>query len=189
MTEIPETHREVGRRRIAAGDARTAIIRRTISAPIETVWAACSEPDRLNRFFLPVTGNLRPGGNFQFQDQAGGQILRCDPPHHIAVTWDYPGRAVDEVTLHLSPGPNGDTVLELEHATVTKLVEWDGQMFDVIPGVAAPWETILDYLAKYLRGELPDAPGVEWYTPNPEDQALDAQRTEIWTALADSAPS
>lgn len=74
------------------------------------------------------------------------------------MTWAYGDRPVDKVELRLSPDKDGDTVLELEHATVSKLVEWDGQMLDVIPGVGAGWEPALDYLRKFLRHELPDAP-------------------------------
>jgi hypothetical protein len=38
---LTATHREVGRRRIAAGEARTALMRRRYEAPIEEVWDAC----------------------------------------------------------------------------------------------------------------------------------------------------
>src|SRR5215210_5060632 len=69
-TELPGTFREVGRRRIAAGDARSAILRRTYDAPIDDVWSACTEPERLNRWFLPVSGDLRPGGSFSLQGNA-----------------------------------------------------------------------------------------------------------------------
>ena len=48
---LTELHREVGRRRIAAGEARTAVLRRRYDAPIEDVWEACTEPDRINRWF------------------------------------------------------------------------------------------------------------------------------------------
>lgn len=59
---LAETHRVVGRRRIAAGDATTALMRRRYDAPIDDVWDACTNPDRINRWFLPVTGDLRAGG-------------------------------------------------------------------------------------------------------------------------------
>jgi hypothetical protein len=56
---LSETQREVGRRRIAAGDARTARIRRRYDAPIADVWDACTDPERIARWFLPVSGDLR----------------------------------------------------------------------------------------------------------------------------------
>jgi hypothetical protein len=44
-----EIHREVGRRQIAAGEARTALLRRRYDAPIEDVWDACTDPVRVAR--------------------------------------------------------------------------------------------------------------------------------------------
>jgi uncharacterized protein YndB with AHSA1/START domain len=185
---ITGTHREVGRRRIAAGEARTALIRRRYDAPIEDVWEACTDPERLSRWFLPVTGDLRVGGRFSLAGNASGEILRCEPPRLLAVTWVYGDRPVDEVELRLSPGEADDTVLVLEHASVSGLVEWEGQMLDVIPGVGVGWELPLTYaLPKYLRGELPDAPAAEWYEPGPEDEELAIRIGRAWAALVAAA--
>lgn len=185
---LTETHREVGRRQIAAGEARTALIRRRYDAPIEDVWDACTDPDRLNRWLLPVTADLRVGGTFSLEGNASGEILRCEPPRLLTVTWSYGDRAVDEVELRLSPGADGDTVLELEHATVTELVEWDEQLFDAILGVGVGWEMPLTYaLTKYLRGELPDAPLSEWYKPTSEHFELQEQCGQAWASVVDEA--
>jgi uncharacterized protein YndB with AHSA1/START domain len=178
------TEREVGRRRIAAGEARTAVIRRRYDAPIEDVWDACTDPERINRWFLPVSGDLRLGGTFSLDGNASGEIVRCEPPRLLGLTWVYGDRPVDEVELRLSPGERGDTVLELEHATVSTVVEWEGQLLDVIPGVGAGWEPPLAWsLPKYLRGELPDAPAAEWFEPTAEIDDLVRRSGEAWTAL------
>jgi uncharacterized protein YndB with AHSA1/START domain len=181
---LTELHREVGRRRIAAGEARTAVLRRRYDAPIEDVWEACTVPDRINRWFLPVTGDLRVGGSFSLEGNASGEILRCEPPHLLAVTWVYSDRPVDEVELRLSAGAGGGIVLDPDHATVSTKVEWDGQLLDVIPGVGSGWELPLSYsLPRYLRGELPDAPASEWYEPAPEHMELAERSAEAWAAL------
>jgi uncharacterized protein YndB with AHSA1/START domain len=188
MTDVDETERSVGRRRIAAGDARTVVIRRRYAAPVEDVWAACTEPGRLDRWFLAVSGDLRPGGRFQLAGNAGGEIVRCEPPRLLHVTWVYGDRPVDEVVLRLEPGPDGDTLFELEHATVSTLVEWEGRMLDVVPGIGEGWELPLVYaLPAYLRGELPDAPAAEWFEFTPEIQALGARAAERWTELSQAA--
>jgi uncharacterized protein YndB with AHSA1/START domain len=179
------THREVGRRQIAAGEARTALIRRRYDAPIEDVWDACTSSDRLNRWFLPVTGDLHPGGAFSVEGNARGEILRCEPPRLLTVTWVYGDRPVDEVELRLAEA-DGETLFELEHATVSGRVEWEGEMVDVIPGVGAGWEVPLMYLGRFLRGELPDAPTMEWYKPNPEDEDLAHRSGEAWKALVET---
>src|SRR5690349_20978581 len=113
---MAETQRGIGRRRIAAGEARTAIIRRWYDAEIEDVWDACTAPERIGRWFLPVTGKLRLGGTFHLAGNASGEVLRCEPPRLLRVSWAYGGRPTDEVELRLSPGANDGTLLELEHA-------------------------------------------------------------------------
>ena len=41
---------------------------------------------------MPVSGDLRLGGRFQLQGNAGGGITRCAPPRHLAVTWEFGGQ-------------------------------------------------------------------------------------------------
>ncbi len=186
LSVLTDTDRAMGRRRIAAGEARTALIRRRYAAPIDDVWDACTNPARLSRFFIKPTGDLREGGTFHLEGNASGEILSCEPPRLLRVTWAYGDRAVDEVELRLFPGEHGDTVLELEHATVTGRVEWDGEMVAVIPGVGVGWELSLNYLAKYLRGDLPDAPPTEWYDEdNPEDQAFATRCGQAWAVVVE----
>ena len=186
---LNETHRAVGRRHIAAGEARTTLMRRRYDAPIEDVWAACTDPDRLNRWFLPVTGDLRVGGTFSLAGNARGEILRCAPPRLLTVTWVYEDRPAGEVELRLSPGADGDTVLELEHAFISESVsavilnDPETGMY----GIGAGWEAPLDYLGKYLRDELPDAPATEWYEMNPQDEELATRRGQAWAAVVAAA--
>ena len=44
------------------------------------MWDACTDPERIGRWFLPVSGDLRLGGRYQLEGNAGGEILRCEPP-------------------------------------------------------------------------------------------------------------
>ena len=178
-----ETHREVRRRRIAAGEARTTLIRRRYAAPTGTVWDACTDPERLGRWFLPVTGEFRVGGTFALEGNAHGEILRCQAPHLLSLTWAYGDRPVDEVALRLSPDKDGGTVLELEHATVSGLVEWDGQMLDVLPDVGAGWEMGLFALGMYLRDGLPIVAAEFERTPAVQDLAERSGRA--WAALVE----
>jgi uncharacterized protein YndB with AHSA1/START domain len=180
-----EVDRAIGSKQIAAGQARTAVIRCHYDAAIEDVWNAWTEPDRLNRWFLQVSGDLRPGGTFQFEGNAHGEIVRCERPRLLAVTWIYGDMPVDEVELRLTPGENGGTTVEIEHATVSTFVEWEGQQVDVISGVGSGWEVPLAYaLPAYLRGELPDKPASEWFEFTPEILQVGAEIAEAWTKLA-----
>jgi len=188
-SSLTERHREVGRRRIAAGEARTAVIRRRYDAPVQGLWDACTDPARLNRWFLKVSGDLRVGGTFSLAGNASGEILRCEPPRLLTVTWVYGDRPADEVELRLVPGKDAHTVLELEHASVCETAP-DG-VADAILGVGVGWEMALDYLEKFFRGELPDTPGQEHaqqdFEPTPEDMERADRRGQAWAALIGAA--
>jgi uncharacterized protein YndB with AHSA1/START domain len=181
--------RDVGRRHIGAGEARSAILRRRYDAPIEDVWDACTNPDRLRRWFLPVSGELQTGGTFQIEGNAGGEILRCEPPHRLSVTWVYGDRPTDEVELRLASGADGDTLLVLEHATVADTVEWEGQEYDALFGVGTGWELPLDLaLPAHLRGELDEAPPPEFLT-SPEVKEAEGRAIEAWSRVITAARS
>ena len=103
-----------GSRTFQAGEARTLTLARTYDASLEDVWDACTNPERIPRWFLPVSGDLREGGGYQLEGNAGGQIERCEPPHRFTATWAYGGN-VSWIELRLSEEPGGATRFELEH--------------------------------------------------------------------------
>lgn len=57
--QINDVRREVGSRVLEAGQARTVTISQTFAAIVEDVWDACTNPERIPRWFLPITGELR----------------------------------------------------------------------------------------------------------------------------------
>jgi uncharacterized protein YndB with AHSA1/START domain len=156
--EINTVHREVGRRQFPSGEGRTVVLRRTYDAPVEDVWDAITDPDRISRWFLPVTGDLRLGGTYQLKGNAGGEILRCEPPHLLAVTWIFgdPDEAgASEVEVRLSAGEDGDTVFELVHAAIVESDRWT----EYGPGaVGVGWDLALLGLGVHLRGGSIDDP-------------------------------
>lgn len=90
------------------------MLSRSYDAAVEDVWDACTNPERIPRWFLPVTGELRAGGRFQLEGNAGGTISRCDPPHSFAATWEYAGD-ISWIELRLSAESAERTRLELHH--------------------------------------------------------------------------
>jgi uncharacterized protein YndB with AHSA1/START domain len=164
MTEMDDqitgTDREVGDFTRSAREGHTVVLRRTYDAPIEDVWSACTEAERLGRWFLPVTGDLRLGGHYQLEGNAGGEILVCEPPRRLVVTWIYGDPGPDpfsEVEVQLSP-TGGGTLLELEHRAIVEDDFW--KQFG--PGaVGIGWDLTLLGLAAYLQG-----------TPKPEGDLL-----------------
>src|SRR5436190_24129593 len=78
VREIAATEREVRRGRLGGADGWAIRLRRTLDAPIEDVWDALTTPERIGRWFLPVSGDYRLGGRYQFEGNAGGEILGCE---------------------------------------------------------------------------------------------------------------
>ena len=53
---------------------------RTYSAEIEELWNAVTDAQRIARWFVPISGELKLGGRYQLEGNAGGEITRCEPP-------------------------------------------------------------------------------------------------------------
>jgi uncharacterized protein YndB with AHSA1/START domain len=155
-TDVGQTHHEVRRRTIEAGEARSAVFRRVYDAPIEDVWDACTNPERLRRWYGPVEGDLRVGGTFTQGPLAAGRIVRCEPPRLLTVALGGDDPAPDEIELRLSEGENGTTVLEFEHATTLDTHEIGGQVFDAVYCMGGAYGPRLVTLEWHLRGTLPD---------------------------------
>ncbi len=86
---------------------------RTYDAEIEELWDAVTNADRIPRWFAPITGELKLGGRYQLEGNAGGKITRCDRPTAFDITWEYYGN-VSWVTVRLETVSDG-TRLTLEH--------------------------------------------------------------------------
>ncbi|MCT4357131.1 SRPBCC family protein [Streptomyces sp. Je 1-79] len=147
---INEVHREVGTRQVKAGDAATVLLRRTYDAEVADVWDAVTSPERISRWFLPVSGELKLGGTYQLEGNAGGEILECVPPERLRVSWLFgPDPGFSEVEVRLTPEADGRTVFDLEHVAVVP-EEFAGQFGPGAVGVG--WDLALLGLGRYLTG-------------------------------------
>src|SRR5215467_15687325 len=106
--------REVRAREHQGRSARVLVATCAYDTTVDDVWDAITNPDRIPRWFLPVSGDLRLGGRYQLQGNAGGEITRCEPPRHLAVTWEFAGD-VSWLSVALSEVSAEQTLLELEH--------------------------------------------------------------------------
>jgi uncharacterized protein YndB with AHSA1/START domain len=95
------TRHELTHRTIDAGAARSATFRRTYDATIEDVWEACTDPVRLRRWYAPVQGDLRVGGEFTQGDFGPGKVLRCEAPTRLLIALGGGDPAPDELELRL----------------------------------------------------------------------------------------
>lgn len=126
--------------------ARVATASRTYSTTPGDLWDAVTSPERVPRWFLPLTGDLRLGGRYQLQGNAGGEILVCDRPKHLKITWEY-GGDTSWVDVRIEPHGAGAR-LTLEHVAYVSDERWD--RFG--PGaVGVGWDLTLLGLAQHVE--------------------------------------
>ena len=75
--------------------SRVQTLSQVYPSPIDDVWDAVTSAERIARWFLPVAGDLRVGGRYQLEGNAGGEVLECSPPAGgsagYRVTWEFGG--------------------------------------------------------------------------------------------------
>jgi uncharacterized protein YndB with AHSA1/START domain len=125
---------------------KIAIARRTYGTDQADLFDALTNAERIPRWFLPVTGDLEPGGSYQLEGNAGGTIERCDPPESFAITWGY-GPMLSWVTITLTPDAGG-TTLELLHEAHVDPALW-GQYGPGAVGVG--WDLALMGLGLHIE--------------------------------------
>jgi len=153
--EVNAVERMVGKRTLAAGTARTVTLSRIYDSRIGDVWKACTELDRIQRWFLPISGDLRVGGRFQIEGNASGTVEACDPPRSFTSTWEFGG----EVSwIELSLSSEGDrTRLQLRHIAHVDDERW----MQFGPGaVGVGWDLTMLGLGRHLESGLPVDPSV-----------------------------
>jgi uncharacterized protein YndB with AHSA1/START domain len=156
------------------------LTRRYAAAPAD-VWAALTEPDRLVRWFLPVKGDLRVGGSFQFEGNAGGEILACEPPERLRVTC---GGDTSIVKLRLTAEGDG-TRFELDHAVPVEMAGSGAGALWVGPG----WDGAVIALGVYLEGAEDELDEMRRHSEagSPENQEFGRRSTHLWaTAVEES---
>lgn len=179
IDELDAIRRQVGTGTLPAGDAHVVTLARAYAADIDDVWDAITDPDRIARWFLPVSGDLRLGGTYQLEGNAGGEIRACEPPHRLLVTWiagEPPGREDSSIVeVVLERGPDDGTTLTLTHSAVVAPDMWD----TFGPGaVGVGWDLTLVGLAAHVAGEYLGTPAE--LESNPEVHAAMAASSEAW---------
>lgn len=108
------TTRSVSTVQVDGKPARRGVLSRRFDTDAADLWDAITTPERIPRWFLPISGDLRVGGRFQLEGNAGGTIEECEPPSRFRVTWVMGEGTLSWVTVTLAPEGEG-TRLELEH--------------------------------------------------------------------------
>lgn len=117
------------------------------------LWSAVTAPERVARWLGRLSGDLLPGGTFvldmaddQAEDPAGeratGEVLACEAPHRLVLSWRFPGEPPSEVEVEVGAHPGG-ALLVLEHRRLSRAAA---------RGYGAGWHTFLDHLDSVLAG-------------------------------------
>ncbi len=120
--------------------------RRYAATPAE-VWDAVTEPERIGRWLAPVTmlGDRHYRLDFGDDHATVGEVVTCDPPHSLTVTWEFTGEPASRVALEVRADGDG-AVLVLDH---TRLPNDQGAEY------GAGWEAHLATLEAQLTGAAP----------------------------------
>ena len=155
--------------------AKTVTLTRSYPTGIEDLWSALTNSERIQLWFLPITGDLNLGGRYQFEGNASGEIRECNSPTFFSVTWEWQDD-VSWLEVRLSEAGENNTQLTLIHTALVS--EFWTQFGPGATGVG--WETGLIGLDHHLIN--PDAPMMDkgQFSSSPEGRAFIAQSSEDW---------
>lgn len=172
--------RDCGRGEKAGGPVRSVTL--TLVTPRHLpseVWDVIARPERLARWYGPVSGELRVGGRFRVEGEAAGTILACEPGRRLEFAWEAAGES-GWVDIALSHYGGGGARLILTHS-VRETDRW--RTFGPA-GIGVGW----DLASHALVGHL-SRPGVDidlrTVAALPESRRLLASCAESWGKARD----
>lgn len=159
---------------------KIAIARRSYPARQADLWDALTNAERIPRWFLPVSGDLKVGGHYQLTGNAGGTVERCQEPETFAVTWEF-GEMVSWLEVTLTPDGTG-TTLQLAHEAPVDPGMWE----QFGPGaVGVGWDLALMGLGLHLETGAPVDPATAITFPtSPDGVAFVRQSAAGWADAA-----
>ena len=155
---------------------------RSYDTTADDLWDAITNPERLPRWFLPISGKLQPMGRYQFEGNAGGTITECVPPRFVSVTWEF-GGGVSWVEVHITSEDVAKSRLTLSH-----ICPVDDHFDKYGPGaVGIGWDLGLPGLAAHLIDAGPDRFDEEVFMASDEGRAFITSASEDWQRAAVAA--
>jgi uncharacterized protein YndB with AHSA1/START domain len=169
--------REVQNRDHEGRPARVVVATCTYDTSMEDLWDAITSADRIPRWFLPISGDLRLGGHYQLQGNAGGEITACEPPRNLALTWEFGGQ-VSWVRVQLTELSDGGTQLRLEHIAHIPDELWN----QYGPGaVGVGWDLTLMGLGRHLStGAVVDPQNAAAWSKSEEGKDFMRRSSDEW---------
>ncbi len=163
---------------------RAVTLSRSYATTVEDLWDAVTNGERILDWFMPISGELEPGGRYQLEGNAGGLITTCERLSHFALTWEF-GEDVSWVDVRVSDEGAGRARLSLTH-TAHLSEHWE--IYG--PGaVGVGWELGLMGLAIHLTQPNAPKPDEAAFATSPEGKAFITGSSERWGQAAVAAGS
>src|SRR5215212_2281815 len=169
------TSRTLSRRE--SDGAYVLVATRSYETSVNDLWDALTNPERIPRWFLPVSGDLRLRGRYQLEGNAGGEVVRCDPPRDLGLTWEMRGQ-VSWVNVALSESSSNRTALRLEHIACVPDDMWN----TFGPGaVGVGWDSALLGLEQHFSDRVSVRPedAMTWLVSE-EGKRIVGGRSDAW---------
>lgn len=162
--------------------ARSVTLERSYDTTPDDLWDAMTDPERLPRWFAPVSGELKLGGRYQVQNNAGGVITECEPPHYFSVTWEF-GGGVSWVELRIAAEGEDRSRLKLSH-----ICPIDDHWKKFGPGaVGVGWDVALVGLEFHLSARDAERIDEEAFGASSEGKSFMVRCSEDWGRAAVAA--
>ncbi|WP_029114053.1 SRPBCC family protein [Mycobacterium sp. URHB0044] len=182
--QINAVQRTVGTRTLDAGEAHVVTVSQIYDTDAADLWDAVTNVERIPRWLMPISGDLKVGGSYQLEGQAGGTIQTCDPPKNFTATWEYGGNVS---WIEVSIGADGPDRARL---TVEHIAHVDDEMAQQFgPGaVGIGWDSMVLGLAIHLStGESIDPSVGQQWTTTEDGRRFLTLSSEAWYAANVSA--
>ncbi len=155
--------------------ARAVTVARSYKTTVEDLWDAVTNGERIPRWFLPISGELKLGGRYQLEGNAGGVITACERPLYLTVTWEFGGE-VSWVEVRISDEGAGQARLTLTH-TAHLSEHWS----EYGPGATGVgWELGLMGLTLHLAQPSAPRPDEAVFSASPAGKSFIAGSSEGW---------
>ena len=155
--------------------ASAVILARSYQTPIDNLWDAVRNPERIPLWFMPISGDIKLGGRYQLEGNAGGIITACEPPSRLTLTWEFAGD-VSWVEVTVSQQSTG-----LAHLTLTHTALISEHWYTYGPGATGVgWEMGFLGLALYLADPDFAKPDPTEFAFSPSGKAMLTGSSEQW---------
>ncbi len=180
MSIDAETHLRAVQRSVSSAerDGQPAIavtLSRGFETTVEDLWDAVTNAERIPRWAMPVTGDLRLGGRYQLEGNAGGTITVCEQRSHFALTWEFAGD-VSWVEAQVSAEGVGGARFTVGH------IQRHSEHWDTFgPGATGVgWEMAFLGLALHIAQPDEPMPDEMAFVTSAEGRALITGSSEAW---------